>query len=82
MRFEEIIEEAIVKCGNATALASELAVCDQEITRMRKPGAKITMKNINEILKISKLTITRGDERENLINAALTFADLYKMKNK
>ena len=82
MKFEQVIEEAIISCGSASSLALELETTDQEITRMRKPGAKISVRMINKLLKLSELIITSSSERDNLINAALTFTELYKRNAK
>jgi hypothetical protein len=80
MKFEQVIEEAVISCGSASNLALELETTDQEITRMRKPGAKVSVPFINKLLKLSELCITSTHERDNLISAALTFTELYKRK--
>ncbi len=89
MRIEDLIEDAVTKCGSASALAAQLDVSAQEITRMRQPGAKISLKALGEILTISGLKIESGDKEKQLhakeqrLKAAMTgLMELYLDKDK
>ncbi len=80
--FDFILERAIEKAGSQKALACELEISPPEITRFRTGEIGIKIKTLNKLFKVSGLEVTSEKERNDLISAALTFADLYKRRQK
>ncbi|MBT7630970.1 MAG: hypothetical protein HN597_14895 [Desulfobacula sp.] len=78
--FDLVLDKALEKVGSGKALALELDISAPELTRFRSGEIGMKINKLHKLLEISGLQITPAVERQNLINAALTFADLYKNK--
>lgn len=78
--FDAVLDKATEKCGSSKALAIELEKSPSEITKFRMGDAGFKLRDIEKLLELSGLEITTKAERDNLINAAMTFAELYKQK--
>lgn len=78
--FDLILDAALQKCGTSTTLASEIGSSPSELTKFRAGEAGFKIRHLQKLLKVSKLMVISEKEKADLINAALTFADLYKRK--
>lgn len=78
--IDTLIDAALAKCGTATVLASEIGTSPSEFTKFRAGDSGFKIHHLKKLFEISGLAITSATEKEGLINAALTFADLYKRK--
>ena len=75
-----ILDKALEKCGSSKVLAGELEISPSELTRFRSGENGMKMEKVSKLIEISGMILIEKDQEEKLINAALTFADLYKNK--
>jgi len=78
--FDLILDSALAKCGTSSVLAQEIGSSPSELTKFRAGEAGFKIHHLQKLFTISGLVVISDQEKENLINAALTFADLYKGK--
>jgi len=78
--IEALINRALEVCGTATVLAQEIGISQSEITKFRGGDAGLKVHHLKKLFEISGMTLTTAKEKEGLINAALTFANLYQEK--
>lgn len=78
--FHLILDKALEKAGTSKALAIELDVNPPDISKFRSGDVGMKIDKLERLLELSGLDLIPADERKNLINAAMTFADLYKNK--
>ena len=81
MDIGELLEEAI-SIHSGKGLAMEMDINPSEITRFRTNAVGMTIPKINKLLEICGCTITKKDDRNELINALLTMTDLVKESRK
>ena len=79
--FDSILRAAIDKCGTSSVLADEIGVSPSELSKFCAGTTGFKTIHLEKLFKISGLVVTSEKEKEGLINAALTFAELYKGKN-
>lgn len=77
-----VLNAALEKRGTATVLAQEIGTSPSELTKFRSGDAGFKIHHLQKLFEISGLAVISQEEKDGLINAALTFADLYKRKNK
>lgn len=77
MVFEDVIEDCVRIAGSGKALANELGVTPQEITRIRSLDSKISIQTINKMISFSGLLITPAGKERNLKIALKIMSDLF-----
>jgi len=78
--IETLMNKALETCGTASVLAQEIGVSQSEITKFRAGEAGLKIHHLKKLFEISGMSLTTATEKEGLINAALTFANLYQGK--
>ncbi|WP_333664747.1 hypothetical protein [Desulfobacter postgatei] len=78
--IDTLLNAALAKYGTGAVLAQEIGVSPSEITTFRSGDAGLKIHHLKKLFDISGLTLTSVKEKESLINAALTFANLYQEK--
>jgi len=78
--MDTILNAALENCGTASVLAEEIGSSPSELSKFRSGDGALKIHHLKKLFKISGLTVTSQREKDGLINAALTFADLYKHK--
>ncbi len=78
--IETLMEKALEIMGTSSALAQEIGVSPSEITKFRIGESGLKIHHLKKLFEVSGMTLTTSKEKEGLINAALTFANLYQEK--
>ena len=82
MKFANVIEEAINLSGSVINLAGDLDIDPSEVTRMRKPGGKISIAVIDKVLNLAGLEIVKAGQDEDMKGALRTVFRLWEAADK
>ena len=78
--IDTLMNRALEVCGTSSVLAQEIGISQSEITKFRAGEAGLKVHHLKKLFEVSGMTLTTMKEKDGLINAALTFANLYQEK--
>jgi hypothetical protein len=78
--IDELFLTALSKCGTASALAQEIGSSPSELTKFQTGDAGLKIHHIKKLFDVSGMALITAKEKKDIINTAVTFANLYQGK--